>query len=85
MKIYVQSLCLYKQSIHLNISYVTVSVMKTQNQIINIRVELSAKANKNLEGYVFLKQSKTKAEAINKILEELSLKEDMTDWLNDIL
>lgn len=50
--------------------------------MVKVQLDLSEKANKNLEGFMFINESVSKQEAVNKILEQLNLKEDMNEWLN---
>jgi len=56
--------------------------MKTHINTIDIRASLSSKANKMLEGYMYINDLPSKALAINKILEELDIKDDLKEWLD---
>ena len=48
-----------------------------------IQFDTTEKAEKILKGYIYINGLKTKSEALNRILEAYSLKEDLNDYLDE--
>ena len=48
-----------------------------------IQFELTEKARKKLEGFMFINDCSSKGDAANLVFERLDLKEDMNLWLEE--
>lgn len=49
--------------------------------MVKVQTELSDKANKTLERYIFYNGAISKAQALNEILEHYDINGDFQDWL----